>query len=699
MAVSEPQKLEDLRLTRNIGIMAHIDAGKTTTTERILFYSGRNYRIGEVHEGNTTMDWMEQEQERGITITAAATTLSWRNHRIHLIDTPGHVDFTVEVERSLRVLDGAVAVYDGVNGVEPQSETVWRQADRYRVPRICFINKMDRIGADFSYSVGTIREKLGANPLPIQIPIGAEDTFSGMVDLFKMKAYIWPEKGMGEEFTEQNIPSDLLEEAQRARDRLIEGIAETDDSLTTRYLEGQEISIEELKAALRRGTIALKVTPVLCGAAFKNKGIQPLLDAIVDFLPAPLDIPPITGTDVHDPDKEIVCKTDFESPLAALAFKIAADPFAGSLTYIRVYSGEIKAGEAVLNPRLNKRERVQRLVKMHANSREDVPRLRAGDIGAVVGLKLTATGDTLCSVGKPVLLESIEFPEPVISIAIEAKSTADQEKMLQGLNRLVQEDPSTRLKADLETGQMLLSGMGELHLEILVDRLLREYKVQANVGKPQVSYREMLQTPSQGHAVFERLVADEPQYAEVTLRVEPQTGTTGVIFENRLPKDFKIPPGLLKAVEAGAKEAAEVGPLGGYNLIHLKITLEKVVLKDKESTELACKVAASTAFREAVRQSQCQIYEPVFDLEILTPEDFMGAVIGDLNARRGKVLSMSSKNQLQVIDAEAPLMTLFGYATDIRSLSQGRATFTMKFSRYAATPPKIEKEILAHLGR
>ncbi len=699
MAAGEPSKLEDLRLTRNIGIMAHIDAGKTTTTERILYYSGRNHRIGEVHEGNTTMDWMEQEQERGITITAAATTLQWKDHRLNLIDTPGHVDFTLEVERSLRVLDGAVAVFDGVNGVEPQTVTVWRQADRYHVPRICFINKMDRVGADFDYSVQTISEKLGGNPVPLQIPIGAEDQFRGVIDLIKMQALIWPEKGKGEDFELAPIPLELEEAAKEAREFLIEKIAELDDVLMTRYLEGHQLTEEEIVQGIRHATLSLKFQPVLCGAAFKNKGIQPLLDSIVAYLPSPLDVPDIVGFSTQDPDKQIVCKTDFESPAAALAFKIAVDSFATSLTYIRVYSGEVKAGEALLNPRLNKKERIQRLVKMHANSREEVPSLKAGDIGAVIGLKLTGTGDTLCSVGRPVVLETIQFPEPVISVAIEAQSVADQEKMLQGLQRLAQEDPSSSVRTDPETGQMLLSGMGELHLEILVDRLLREYKVKASVGKPQVSFRERIFNSTQGKGLFQKEVGGDAQFAEVQVEIEPLENAAGIKFENELPKDFKIPKEFVSAIEQGLREAAEVGPLGGYRFVDMKLTLKQVQLRDKESTELSCKVASTLAFRDAVGKNKTQLLEPLFDVEIQTPEEFMGSVIGDLNSRRGKVVSYSTKNQMQVIQAEVPLMTLFGYATEIRSLSQGRASFSMKFNRYALVPTKVEQEILSHLGR
>jgi len=700
MAVGDPQKLEDLKYTRNIGIMAHIDAGKTTTTERILFYSGKSHKMGEVHDGNTTMDWMEQEQERGITITSAATMLQWNNYRINLIDTPGHVDFTIEVERSLRVLDGAVAVFDGVNGVEPQSETVWHQADKYKVPRICFINKMDRIGADFWMSVGTIKDRLQANPVAIQIPIGAEDNFTGMIDLIKMKAFVWSKESNGEKFEITEIPDDLKADADAAREQLIDKVSAFDDNLTNKFLEGEAISEDEIKAALRIGTLSLKISPVLCGASFKNKGVQPLLDAIVAYLPSPLDVPDIEGFSVVDETKTIVCKTDFKEPAAALAFKIASDPFAGSLTYIRVYSGEVKEGEALLNPRQNKRERIQRLVKMHANSREEIKSLKAGDIGAVVGLKLTATGDTLCDPARSVVLESITFPEPVISVAIEAKSAADQDKMVQGLNRLQQEDPSCRVKTDPETGQMLLSGMGELHLDILVDRLLREYKVKANVGKPQVSFRETMSAPALGQGTFEKEVAGEMQYAHVELEVSPQSRGSGITFESRVPADKKFTKEFLKAVEQGARESAEVGPVASYSMVDVKITLKNVGMRDKETTEMSLKVATAMAFREAVRKVKGVLLEPMFSLEIVTPDEFMGSVIGDLNSRRGKVHSMSPKGTAgQVIKAEAPLMTMFGYATDLRSMSQGRASFSMEFLEYSPVPPKVEQEIMTSLGR
>ncbi len=699
MKSSSPQKLQDLIFTRNIGIMAHIDAGKTTTTERILYYSGRSHKMGEVHHGDATMDWMVQEQERGITITSAATSCEWNSHRINIIDTPGHVDFTVEVERSLRVLDGAVAVFDGVNGVEPQTETVWRQADKYRVPRICFINKMDRVGADFGASLESMREKLQAQAVAIQLPIGREENFIGLVDLIEWKALVWPSEGLGDRFEERDIPADLEEEARSLREFLIEKVAEFDESLMEKYIEGQAMEASEIRQALRRGTLAMEVIPVLCGASFRNKGVQPLLDAVVDYLPSPLDIPPVEARDAEKEDKAIVCKTDFDEPVAALAFKIAADLFAGSLTYVRVYSGVIRQGMALLNTRLHKKERIQRLVKMHANSREEIQELKAGDIGAVIGLKLTATGDTLCDVKRPVVLESIEFPDPVISVAIEAKSAADQDKMVQALDRLQMEDPSCRVRTDSETGQLLLSGMGELHLEILVDRLLREHKVKANVGQPQVSYRETIEAPVYGEGLFEREVGGQMQFARVLLEISPLENGAGWRFENQLPVDGALSREFLRSVEKGALDAAEVGFLGGYQMVDLQVTLKEVTQRDQESTEMAFKVAAGMAFRDGVKKAKSLLLEPIFALEILTPDEFMGNVIGDLNSRRGKIHSMTPKGGLQVIRAEAPLMTLFGYATDLRSVSQGRASFSMEFKQYMVVPPKVEAEILAKMGR
>ncbi len=691
----DPQKLEELRFTRNIGIMAHIDAGKTTTTERILFYTGKAHRMGEVHDGNTVMDWMEQEQERGITITAAATTTAWRDHRINIIDTPGHVDFTIEVERSLRVLDGAIAVFDGVNGVEPQSETVWRQANKHKVPRICFINKMDRVGADFDMSVGTIRDKLAARPVPVQYPLGAEDKFQGVIDLIENVALVWRDD-LGEKIDKLAVPGDLADKVNKLREQMIEAACEQDDILMDKYLGGEELTPAEIRMGLRKGTLNMSINPVFCGSAFKKKGVQPLLDAVVDFLPSPLDVPPVEGKDPNKEDRAIEVKTNFDDPTVALAFKIANDSFAGSLTFIRCYSGVVKAGETLLNPRTNKRERIQRLVRMHANSRIEMTQLKAGDIGAAIGLKFTGTGDTLCDQKRPVVLETITFPEPVISVAIEAKSTSDQEKMIAGLERLQQEDPSCRVRIDSETGQMLLSGMGELHVEILIDRLLREHKAKANVGKPQVSYREAITNAAQGHGSFDREVAGERQFGEVTLRIEPKGRAGGITFENRAGG---LDHDLMLAARTGALEAGDVGVLAGFPLTGVHVSLLNFKTRDKESTEMAFKVAASMALREALKAVKSQLLEPIFKLEIFTPEDFMGTVIGDLNARRGKVHSMSPKSGGQVIQAEAPLATLFGYATDIRSLSQGRATFSMEFQEYAPVPPKVEAEILSKLGR
>lgn len=698
MAKGDPTKIEDLKWTRNIGIMAHIDAGKTTTTERILYYSGKSHKIGEVHDGDATMDWMEQEQERGITITSAATTTSWKDHRINIIDTPGHVDFTVEVERSLRVLDGAIAVFDGVSGVEPQSETVWRQADKYKVPRICFVNKMDRVGADFKMSVQTIIDRLKGNAIPIQLPLGAEDSFQGVIDLIKMKAIVWSGSDLGASFETKDIPENMNDEAALYREQLLDKVAEFDDQIMEKYLEGGDLTEEEIKIAIRKGTLSLQLTPVLCGASFKNKGVQPLLDAVVDYLPNPLEVPPIEGRDPKNEDKKIVCETSFDKPAVALAFKIASDAFAGSLTYIRVYSGIVKAGEVLMNPRIGKRERIQRLVKMHANSREEANELKAGDIGAVVGLKLTATGDTLCDQKRLVVLESIQFPEPVISVAIEAKSSVDQDKMMTALERLLVEDPSCSIRTDPETGQLLLSGMGELHLEILVDRLFREHKIKANVGKPQVSYRETITAPARGDASFEKEVGGQPQYAHCTVELTPLSRGEGLIFESTVNNsDFNDE--LARACKTGALEAAEVGPVAGYQLMDLKITLKSVTVRPDQSTPMAFRVVGANAVRTALKAAKCQLLEPIFRVEVVTPEDFMGNVIGDINARRGKVHAMNPKGGNQVVEAEVPLMTLFGYATDLRSISQGRASFSMEFHEYAPVPTKVEEEILHKLGR
>lgn len=700
MSFKDPTKIEELAFTRNIGIMAHIDAGKTTTTERILFYTGKSHKMGEVHDGNTVMDWMEQEQERGITITAAATTCFWKNHRINIIDTPGHVDFTIEVERSLRVLDGAVAVFDGVNGVEPQSETVWRQADKYMVPRVCFVNKMDRVGASFSDSVLSIRDKLKANAVPIQWPIGSEESFVGVLDLLKGKALTWEDTaGQGEKFVESEIPSELVDIYEKARSEMIEKIVEFDDELMQKYFDGKDLTESELKAALRKGVLQLKIFPVITGSAFKKKGIQPLLDCVLDFLPSPLDVPPIEGHHPDKPEKMIPCPTQFDAPPAALAFKIASDPFSGSLTFIRVYSGVLSVGQQLLNPRESKKERIQKLFKLHANSREEVKELKAGDIGAAVGLKFTATGDTLCETAHPILLEPIQFPDPVISVAIEAKSSAEQEKMIVALKSLEKEDPSCKVKVDPETGQMLLSGMGELHVDILIDRLKREFKIQANFGKPQVSYRECIAGSGEGEGSFEREIAGKNQYGRCRLRIEPIDLNAKFIFENKIENSSQIPRSIFMAIEQGVKEASEVGALSGYSLVGLKVSLVAVDYRQDDSTEMAFKVAASLALREALKKTKAHILEPIFKVEVLTPEEFVGSVISDINARRGKVHQMESRAGLQVITAEVPLMTLFGYATDVRSLSQGRASFNMQFKHYAQAPAKTEKEILERMGR
>ncbi len=694
------QGIESLRLMRNIGIMAHIDAGKTTTTERILFYTGKSHRMGEVHDGDTVMDWMEQEQERGITITSAATSCAWKNYRINIIDTPGHVDFTIEVERSLRVLDGAVAVFDGVNGVEPQSETVWRQADRYKVPRICFINKMDRVGANFHGSVDTLIEKLEANPVCIQLPIGAEDRFQGVIDLIKMKAITWKDSknATGDEMEVGDIPGDLLDEARVYREKLLDKVTEIDDKLADKYLMGEEISEVEIISALRRGTITMKFFPVLCGAAFKKKGVQPLLDAVLRYLPSPLDVPPMFGKDPAKEDREIECPTDWEANLAALSFKIASDPFAGALTYVRVYSGILKVGDQVFNPREQKKERIQRLVRMHANSREEIQELRAGDIGAVVGLKFAATGDTLCHVSHPVVLETIQLPEPVIAVAIEAKSQADQEKMMAGLQRLEREDPSCHLRIDPDTGQTLLSGMGELHLEILVDRLLREYKIQANVGKPQVSYRETISKSARGESRVERIIASEAQFGHAMVEVKPGAMGSGFTFTNRIVGSA-LPKAMVDPIEQGIRESLENGVLAGFLTTDLEVALVAAEYNQETASDMAYKVAGANAFREAARKAEPVLLEPVFKVEVTTPDEFMGGVIGDLNSRRGKVLSMTAKTGRQVVDAEAPLAAMFGYATDLRSMTQGRGTFSMEFKQFATTPPKVANEILQKLGR
>jgi elongation factor G len=676
---------------RNIGIMAHIDAGKTTTTERILFYTGVTHKIGEVHEGTTVMDWMEQERERGITITSAATTCFWRDHRINIIDTPGHVDFTIEVERSLRVLDGACAVFDAVNGVEPQSETVWRQADKYQVPRICFINKMDRVGADFFMSVQTIKEKLGARPVVLQIPIGSEDRFRGMVDLVKMKGITFDDETMGAKYQEVPIPADLAEQAKEYRAALEEAVAEFDDALMAKYLDGHALTNDEVKQGLRKSTIAMRFFPVICGTAFKNKGVQQILDAVVDYLPSPLDVPPVKGTNAKGIEE--VRKTSDSEPFAALAFKIMNDPFVGNLTFFRVYSGKLESGSYVYNATKDKKERIGRLLQMHANKREEIKDVLAGDIAAAVGLRSTTTGDTLCDEEKKVILEKMEFPEPVISVAIEPKTKGDQDKMGLALNRLQMEDPSFRVRTDEETGQTIISGMGELHLEIIVDRMLREFKVEANVGKPQVAYRETITRSVESEGRYIRQTGGRGQYGHCWLRLHPQEAGKGFEFENSIiggviPKEFITP------IEKGIVEAMQGGVLAGFPMVDVKVEVYDGSYHDVDSSEMAFKIAGSMGFKEGAARAAPVLLEPVMDVEVVTPEPFMGDVIGDLNSRRGKIQGMNPRAGVQVITAQVPLAEMFGYATDLRSKTQGRATYTMQFGHYAQVPNSIAETIV-----
>jgi elongation factor G len=682
-----------LEQTRNIGIMAHIDAGKTTTTERILYYTGITYKIGEVHEGTATMDWMVQEQERGITITSAATTCQWRDHRINIIDTPGHVDFTIEVERSLRVLDGAVAVFCSVGGVEPQSETVWRQADKYRVPRIAFINKMDRIGADFFRGLQMIRERLRANAVPIQIPIGAEDNFRGIVDLITMKAILWDDDSLGARYRSEEIPTELLAQAEQYRETLLEAVAESDEHLLEKYLDGREIAEHELRQALRRATLDIKIVPVLCGAAFKNKGVQPLLDAVVDFLPAPTDVAAVQGTNPHSGGLE-ARPADDAAPFSALAFKIMTDPFVGTLTFLRVYSGKLESGSYVFNSTKGKKERIGRLLKMHANKREDTKEVYAGDIAAAVGLRDTTTGDTLCDENRPVVLEAIEFPAPVISIAIEPKTKADQERLGVSLQKLATEDPSFRVATDRETGQTIISGMGELHLEIIVDRLLREFKVDANVGKPQVAYKETIRRAVEREGKFVRQTGGRGQYGHVMLRLEPLPAGKGFEFADGT-KGGVVPREYIPAVERGVRDAMESGVLAGYPMVDVKATLLDGSYHEVDSSEIAFKIAASMAFKDAAAKASPVILEPVMAVEVVVPEEFMGEVIGNLSGRRGKIQGMETRAGAQVITAQVPLAEMFGYATDLRSMTQGRATYTMQFSHYESVPQPISEEITA----
>jgi elongation factor G len=682
-----------LERIRNIGIMAHIDAGKTTTTERVLYYTGVTYKMGEVHDGAATMDWMEQEQERGITITSAATTCEWKDHRINIIDTPGHVDFTVEVERSLRVLDGAVAVFCAVGGVEPQSETVWRQADRYRVPRLAFINKMDRVGADFPRAVEMMRDRLGANPIPMQLPVGTEDAFVGVVDLVEMKVLRWDDEALGAEYETIDIPDALREQAETARERVIEAGADFDENLMAAYLEGEPICTEALRKALRRATLELAIVPVFCGSAFKNKGVQPLLDAVVEYLPSPLDVPPVEG---ENPKKGGVetRKADDNEPFAALAFKIMSDKHVGHLTYLRVYSGSAKSGEAVLNAATGKRERLGRLLQMHANKREEVDEIRTGDIVAAVGIKQVRTGETLCAVNAPLLLESLLFPEPVISIAIEPKTNADMDKLAQSLERLEREDPSFRVETDEETGQTIISGMGELHLEIITDRLLREFDVGANVGRPQVAYKETVAGTAQAEGRYIKQTGGSGDYGVVKLEVSAAEAASGFHFRDDT-KGGVIPKDFMKAVEQGCREAAESGELAGYPVVDVSVRVLDGKTHEVDSSERSFKIAASMAMREAMQAAGPTLLEPFMDVEIVTPEDFVGAVQGDLNARRANITGIEMRGGAQVISCTVPLSQMFGYVNSLRSMTQGRASYTMQFSHYEAVPESVVNQIVA----
>jgi elongation factor G len=672
--------------------MAHIDAGKTTTTERILFYTGINYKIGEVHEGTATMDWMAQEQERGITITSAATTCMWNDHRINIIDTPGHVDFTMEVERSLRVLDGAVALFDSVAGVEPQSETVWRQADKYGVPRVAFINKMDRVGANFDRSVSMIRDRLRSNAIPLHLPIGNEENFRGVVDLVTMQAVVWDDDSLGANFTTLPIPAELADAVAAARDKVLEAAAEFDEALLEKYLEGKDVAVPELKSALRKGTLESKIVPVLAGTAFKNKGVQLLLDAVVDYLPSPLDKPPVEGLDLGG--KEATRRAADNEPFSALAFKIMTDPFVGALTFFRVYSGTMESGSYVMNSTRGKKERVGRLLKMHANKREEIKDVYAGDIAAAVGLRDTRTGDTLCDDKKPVILESIDFPDPVIDIAIEPKTKADQEKLATSLAKLATEDPSFRVRTDKETAQTIIAGMGELHLEIIVDRLLREFKVDANVGKPQVAYRETIRKKVEQEHKFVRQTGGRGQYGHVLIRVEPLAPGSGFEFKDEV-KGGTVPREYIPAVEKGIKEALESGVLAGYPVVDVKAALYDGSYHEVDSSEMAFKIAGSIAFKEACQKASPVILEPIMAVEVVVPEEFMGDVIGNLSGRRGKIQGMEPRGGAQVIQAEVPLKEMFGYATELRSMTQGRATYTMQFAHYEPVPQAISEEITA----
>ncbi len=686
----------DLSKYRNIGIMAHIDAGKTTTTERILYYTGKSHKIGEVHDGAATMDWMEQEQERGITITSAATTCFWNDHRINIIDTPGHVDFTIEVERSLRVLDGAVACFDGVAGVEPQSETVWRQADRYKVPRICFCNKMDRLGADFEMNVQSIKDRLGANPLVLQMAIGKEADFKGVVDLVNFKSIIWKDDSLGAEYDVTDISDDLIEEAKKKREELIENAVEADDKALEDYLEGKEISVDTLKACIRKGTIDFKFVPVLCGTAFKNKGVQPLLDAVVDYLPSPKDIGFVEGIKEGSDDKLQIPNTP-EEPFAALAFKVAADPFVGQITFCRLYCGNLSSGSTILNSSKNQKERIGRMLLMHSNTREEIKDAKAGDIVALVGLKNVTTGDTLCDPSKKVILEKMEFPDPVIEVAVEPKTKADYEKMGQALGRLAQEDPSFRVTSDEESGQTIIKGMGELHLEILVDRMKREFKVEADVGAPQVAYRETITKDVEVDYTHKKQSGGAGQFARVKMKFKPLERNTGVKFVNTVVGG-NIPKEYIPGVEKGINFAAQNGVIAGYNVIDFEAEVYDGAFHDVDSSVLAFEIASRAAFREAVGKAGPKLLEPMMKVEVVTPEDYMGDIIGDLNSRRGQIEKMEDRGNAKVVSSVVPLANMFGYVNNLRSMSQGRASYTMLFSHYDVVPSNVEEEIKSKLA-
>ena len=689
--------LTDLTKVRNIGIMAHIDAGKTTTTERVLYYTGINYKIGEVHDGAATMDWMEQEQERGITITSAATTCFWEGTQFNIIDTPGHVDFTVEVERSLRVLDGAVAVFDGKEGVEPQSETVWRQADKYDVPRICFVNKMDKLGADFFFTVKTIVERLGAKPLVVQLPIGAENDFVGVIDLVYMRALTWRgDTDKGEAYTIEQIPAELAELAAEYRTLLVETVAETDETLLDKYAGGEELTPEEIKAAIRKLTVNSEIYPVLCGSAFKNKGVQPMLDAVVDYLPSPLDVPPMVGHDVRDEEKEIIRKPNTDEPFSALAFKVATHPFFGKLTYVRVYSGRVSAGTGVVNSTKGRKERIGKLFQMHSNKENPVEEATAGHIYAMIGLKDTTTGDTLCDPSNQVLLESMTFPEPVISVAIEPKTKGDQEKLGTAIQKLAEEDPTFQVRQDEETGQTIIAGMGELHLDILVDRMRREFKVEANVGKPQVAYRETIRRAVEKYTyVHKKQTGGSGQYAKVQMTFAPLEPTDGALYEfDNKVAGGRIPREYIPSVDQGIQDAMQLGVLAGYPLVGIKATLLDGAYHEVDSSEMAFKIAGSMILKEAVRQADPVLLEPVMAVEVRTPENYMGEVIGDLNSRRGQIQSMEDATGIKIVRALVPLSEMFGYVGDLRSKTQGRANYTMQFDSYAEVPRNVAEEII-----